>query len=393
MSAARPIEPEKEQAQETPRDARTAAAGAAVPVRRRRWIPLLLLLLSLIVLGLWGGSWLHGRLLYVHETDARVVADMIAIGSRVEGWVREVHVREGDRVKKGQPLASIDDRRAALRLEELRAELASLTAERQRVSARREMVDEQTRSRRSSVRSQLSAAQALAESVGHEASLATAEFKRAAQLSKTGVVSTNQLDRSKTAYHRAKQELLRAQADVAGARAKLREMEAERGELDVLDAERAVLATKVRQAKARIARQALGVEEHSVVAPADGVISRTFTEVGEFLRLGQRVALLHDPNEIWVEANVRETEIGRVRAGQAVSIVVDAYPDESIKGKVERIGQATTGEFALLPTPNPSGNFTKVTQRLPVRIGLTQREDRLRPGMLVEVDIAVGESR
>ena len=170
-------------------------------------------------------------------------------------------------------------------------------------------------------------------------------------------------------------------------------MEAERGELDVLDAERAVLATKVRQAKARIARQALGVEEHSVVAPADGVISRTFTEVGEFLRLGQRVALLHDPNEIWVEANVRETEIGRVRAGQAVSIVVDAYPDESIKGKVERIGQATTGEFALLPTPNPSGNFTKVTQRLPVRIGLTQREDRLRPGMLVEVDIAVGESR
>lgn len=396
MSAARPIDSESGGVSTGSVDSMSSGEGVAdkndaAPVRRRRWMPFLLLLLVLLLLGSWGGNWLHGRLLYVHETDARVVADMIAVASRVEGWVRAVEVREGDVVARGDRLATIDARRATLRLEELRAELSSLSAERRRVDAQRGMVDERTQSRLASVRSQLSAANALAGSLEHEARLSTTEFQRAQKLSKTGVVSTNALDRARTKFHRAKQELLRARADVVGARAKLAEMQAERGELEILDAERTVLDTKLVQAKARVGRQALVVEEHSVIAPSDGVISRMFSESGEFLRLGQRVALLHDPAKIWIEANVRETEIGRVRVGQLVSIVVDAYPDEPIAGRVERIGQATTGEFALLPTPNPSGNFTKVTQRLPVRIAVPQLQDRLRPGMLVEVDIRVGE--
>ena len=100
--------------------------------------------------------------------------------------------------------------------------------------------------------------------------------------------------------------------------------------------------------------------------------------------------MLHDPQTIYVDANIRETDIRRVAVNQPVKIEVDAYPDQVFEGTVEHIGYAATSQFALLPSPNPSGNFTKVTQRLPVRIALTQREGQFKPGMMVEVFIDVG---
>jgi membrane fusion protein (multidrug efflux system) len=353
---------------------------------------LLLIIAAFSALGVWGADYLRARFLLVHETDARVVADMVAVGARVEGWISSVDVHEGERVSRGQRLAQVDSHSAVLRLSELQAEMESLEAQRERVSAKRRMVDEQTTARLRTVESQRSAARALAESLEHEARLTTNEFERSQALSKKGVVSVNALDRARTAYLRARQELLSARSGVAASDAKLGEMRAQRQELAVLDADAAVLEKRIAQHAARVERQALAVADHEVRAPSPGVISRAFVETGEYLRLGQRIALMHDPDRIWVEANVRETEIGRVKVGQPVTIVVDAYPDVLVVGWVERIGQATTGEFALLPTPNPSGNFTKVTQRLPVRIAVDKSEALLRPGMLVEVDIdIVGE--
>ena len=100
--------------------------------------------------------------------------------------------------------------------------------------------------------------------------------------------------------------------------------------------------------------------------------------------------MMHDPASVWVEANVKETQLRRLALWQKVEVHVDAFPDRDLEGRVERIGQSATSSFALLPTPNPSGNFTKVTQRVPVRISISQREGRLRPGMMVEVRIATG---
>jgi len=105
------------------------------------------------------------------------------------------------------------------------------------------------------------------------------------------------------------------------------------------------------------------------------------------LGAGQRIVMFHDPNQIWVEANVKETSIGLLKPGMKVDVRVDAYPGRVVHGEIYRIGQAATSKFALLPDPNPSGNFTKITQRLPVRIRLTDKDVELRPGMMVEVDI------
>ena len=136
-------------------------------------------------------------------------------------------------------------------------------------------------------------------------------------------------------------------------------------------------------------RQVLDIEDRTIRSPFNGVVSRTFIDKGEFVRPGQRLMLIHDPDNIWVEANIKETELRHLEPGMPVTLRVDAFPDHAFTGTVERIGQAATSEFALLPNPNPSGNFTKVTQRLPIRISVTQDQGMLRPGMMVVIEIDI----
>ena len=102
------------------------------------------------------------------------------------------------------------------------------------------------------------------------------------------------------------------------------------------------------------------------------------------------VLKIYESGQYWIEANIKETEVRRLAIGQKVHVSVDAYPDERFEGSIERIGNTATSAFALLPSPNPSGNFTKITQRLPVRIAIEQRGGRLRPGMMVEIKIVTG---
>ena len=136
-------------------------------------------------------------------------------------------------------------------------------------------------------------------------------------------------------------------------------------------------------------RQILNIQDKTIRSSLNGVVSRIFIDKGEFVHPGQRLILIHNPNNIWVEANIKETELRHIKLGMTAKLKIDAYPNKSFVGKVERIGQAATGEFALLPNPNPSGNFTKVTQRLPIRISVEQEDDMLRPGMLVVIEIDI----
>ena len=119
----------------------------------------------------------------------------------------------------------------------------------------------------------------------------------------------------------------------------------------------------------------------------DALVARTFVEAGEYLSEGTRIALVHDPLAVWVEANVKETELHRFAPGNTVSLTVDALPGERFEGTVAWVGSSATSQFALLPNPNPSGNFTKVTQRVPVRIDFRSPPPGLRPGTMVVAKI------
>jgi len=176
---------------------------------------------------------------------------------------------------------------------------------------------------------------------------------------------------------------------VAAVRGTLSAAGGSRKQLQVMERQLQVLGRQSDELRAEIRRQEVDMADRNIASPADGKVVMTFVRQGEHVTPGQRILMFHDPNKIWVEANVRETDVGRLKLGMKAEIHVDAYHDRVFQGEVFRIGQAATSKFALLPDPNPSGNFTKITQRLPVRIALADKDRALRPGMMVEVSIDV----
>lgn len=364
----------------------SAAASAQRRVSASR-IRLALFAIVLLALTALAVHWGRAALLFVHETDARIKADLIAVASEVDGRVTERPVTDGDRVTKGQVLVRFDAREAALRLEETDAQQSMLLAEIGRLDAEIVMIRERTQSRVARAESQLTEMTAGHDLYEHEMAFAKADYERARALSATGAIAASRLDRTHTDYLKARQELSRAQAEIAMARAGIDEANADLAEVSVKQAERTRLEAELSEVAARRERLRIDLEHRTIVSPIDGVVGRTFVSAGERVDQGQRLMSLHNPSAIWVEANVRETDVGRLAVGQPVAIRVDAYPGETFEGRVERIGHAANSQYALLPRLNESGTFTKVTQRIEVRVAVDQRDGRLRPGMMVEVSI------
>ncbi|MFP6730944.1 MAG: HlyD family secretion protein [Alphaproteobacteria bacterium] len=369
----------------------TAAASELRGRGAARFARIVLLGGMLVGLGLWAADWMHDAVLYVHETDARISADMVSVSSRVAGRVIERPIRSGSVVTLGDTLAVIDDRVSQTLLDELLAELDRIDAEMSERDAEITMIDQTTKSRYASEQARLAAAQALVEAVEVEFNYAKLEFKRAETLATGGVVSIQRLDKARNDYLTTQKELVSATAQVATAQAMLGEAQAARREIDLIVRERETLIRRKAEVRARIERQQIDIADRVIASPLQGVVSRAFVEVGEYIQPGQRIALVHDPRKIYVEANIRETDIARLSLEQTVRLEVDAYPEMLFEGRIKMIGAAATSVFALLPNPNPSGNFTKVTQRLPVRISVDQVDGMLRPGMMVEVFILIDE--
>jgi len=369
-------------------------AGDIVDGSRQRRVRIRLALIAAVVAvaAFVGGREVWHRVNYVYAYDSRIDADMITVSSRVAGWVTALRITEGSTIATGDVLLAIDDRESRLRVAELEAQLGGMDAERERLVAERRLVDKQTRSLYSSELSQLQSAEVAVSSLEPQLTLAKREMKRAQSLFERKVFSRRQLDQAETAEQQIERQHRLAIADLQAARATLEKAQAERARLDVLDGDLAMLTHRKSEMMARIDHQKLDLADRTIKAPVTGVVDKTFVQIGEYVTPGQRLALVHDPSRIWIEANIKETEIRRLKIGQVVEVDVDAYPDTQFQGRVLSIGNATTSEFALLPSPNPSGNFTKITQRLPVRIAIDQQQGLLRPGMMVEVNIDVRDT-
>jgi len=346
------------------------------------------LVIVTLLLAAWAGHWLYLRLTHLHVDDARIDGEVITISSRVSGWVTELPVTEGDDVKKGQLLARVDDRDAVLQSEVLRSKLEGIEGQMAMTRAQAGQVDQETLGKYESETSRLTAAQAEAASLEVQLKQAAEDYKRNKEIEK--YLTQQEVARAQSAYQQAEQNLRKAQADVASARGMMSAAGGSRKNLQVIAQQLTVLARQADEIRAQIKRQEVDIADRVITSPADGKVVMTFLRKGEHVAPGQRIAMFHDPQEIWVEANVKETDVGALKPGMKADIHVDAYPGKVFRGEVSRIGQVATSKFALLPDPNPSGNFTKITQRLPVRIVLTDKDHALRPGMMVEVDIDRG---
>ena len=145
---------------------------------------------------------------------------------------------------------------------------------------------------------------------------------------------------------------------------------------------------QIAQGMAAVDMAQLQVEHATITSPVDGTVARRMVNVGEHVQPGQGMFAISETGNAWVEAMVEETDVARVKAGEPVDVAVDAYPGKVFKGHVALVGAVSGAQFSLLPENNSEGNYTKVVQRIPVRINFDQPSDLLKPGMSVEVDIA-----
>ncbi|MEK9671989.1 MAG: HlyD family secretion protein [Rhodospirillaceae bacterium] len=344
-----------------------------------------------IVGSILGGIEIHDRVKNIHEVDARIGGDLITISSRVAGFVTAIGVSEGDDIHPGKVLVNIDARESELRVKELEAQIEGLRAEKDRTLAEKSLVDKETSSKMKSERARVQSAQVTVSSLQPQLDLTRREHERAKSLYAKRVVSRRQLDQAETELKKIEREHRIAIADLNAAEAKLAEVEAERERLLVLDSAVKVYSHREAELQAKLSEQRLDLADRTIKSAIQGVVDKKFVDVGEYVTPGQRLVLIHNPDVIWIDANIKETDIRKIEVGDEVQVSVDAYPNKNFKGKVQIIGNSTTAEFALLPSPNPSGNFTKITQRLPVRIAVAQVERLLRPGMMVEIKINVDQ--
>ncbi|MBC9881412.1 HlyD family secretion protein [Bradyrhizobium sp. INPA01-394B] len=342
-----------------------------------------------LVGGFYAIQWLRWRATHVSENDARVEGEVVTMASRLDGWLVARPVIEGDPVKKGQVVAQIDDRDARLRLHALEASLAAADAQIQQSIAQRDTTEKITGAAVDDAQAQIVAQEATVASAQHQLELAEVNFNREDQLLKSGNTPKKTWDEAQSTFLQRQDDRRQAEAQLLSHKAALESAQAQRGQLAVLDRQidvqrqqRQTLAAQADQLRQEIA-------DRRLVSPVDGMVDKTLAEVGNFVQAGQWVMMVHDPDNVWVEAEIKETAIGSVAVGQPVEVTVDAYPDLVLHGRVLRVGNAATNQFALLPSPNPSGNFTKITQRVPVRIALDRHDARLKPGLMVEVSIDV----
>jgi membrane fusion protein (multidrug efflux system) len=306
---------------------------------------------------------------FVSTDDAYIAADSAMISPKIGGYVSTVLVNDNQAVSAGQLLATIDDR-------DYQSAFAGAKADVQ--AARAAILSDQAQL--SLQQAKIAAAQATVEADQARENFAALDKRRYAQASAAGASTAQSAAQADT-------ELATAQATLDADKAGL--LGAQR-EVDVLNAQLAQANASLAQARAKATQAALDLSHTEIVAPFNGVVGDKTVAAGDFLQPGTEIMAIVPLRQVYVLANYKETQITNIWPGQKVTISVDGFPGLHVTGFVDSLSPSSGQEFALLPPDNATGNFTKIVQRLPVKIDIDMTPDlvgKLRPGMSVEPDI------
>jgi membrane fusion protein (multidrug efflux system) len=327
--------------------------------------------------GGWGyATWSYGR---THEStdNAQIEGHIVPIVAKVGGYVTSVSVDENATVAEKAELVRIDDREYVVKLAQADADVAAA-----RATAGGRGFDGQAVTVVRTASNQRDVESAQVEAARAQLTKAESDLARARELAGKQIISMAQLDAAQASYDAAHAQLSVTQRTVTAATS------------GIANAQAGVRLARARVAGAEAARDnaALQLSYTTITSPMAGTVSRKQVEVGQLVQAGQTLMSIVSDTGLFVTANVKETQLSRVRPGQKVALEVDAYGGAAVEGVVESIASATGATFALLPPDNATGNFTKVVQRVPVRIRVTKGlgPDRpLRPGMSVLANIVV----
>jgi membrane fusion protein, multidrug efflux system len=354
-------------------DADPTPSATTVPANRKRLSPRHALwavgVLLCVALGTWVVRyWTVGR--FIESTDdAYVQADSTTVAPKVSGYIKQVLVEDNQPVKAGQVLARIDDRDLQTALREANANLAAATAAVANLAARLTAQDYAIRE-----------AQADVQVAQTAAALAQRNDGRRREMAKVGFGSDEQSDDATTDFQRKTAGVARARAALADARQ----------QVEVLKTQQQLAEAQRLRAVANQYQAELNVSYATISAAIDGTVGARTLRVGQFVQAGTQLMEIVPLRDTYVVANFKETQLTHMHPGQAVHLSVDAFPGERLSGHVDSLAPASGLEFALLPPDNATGNFTKIVQRVPIKVVLDepwQLAGRLRPGMSVDVAV------
>ncbi len=328
--------------------------------RKRAAVILLVMLVVAVVLGMW--LWIRSKT-HVETDNAFIESHVYSISSRVPGNVARVLVRDNQFVKKGDVLVELDQQDYRLRVDNYAAQL------------------DLARNETASTYAQVDAARAAVNSDRARLEQAELDLARGRALYKREVIPKDQLDKLETARKVAASRLLETEGSVRRALAILG--------LTGNGGKDAQIARK----KAELEESRRNLSFTSIIAPADGYITKKSVEAGNNIQAGQPLMALVELNNTWITANYKESQLTHVKQGQKVEFEVDTYPGKTFKGKVDSIMAGTGASFSLLPPENATGNYVKVVQRIPVKIVIDSSSDPdhlLRVGMSVVPTVLTG---
>ncbi len=346
------------------------APKAAAPAKNRSRRPLVFLGIGLIALaaGAWYGSqyFLVGRFM-VSTDDAYVEGDIATISSKLSGYVATVNVVANQKVKQGDPLVTLDDGDYRLARDQAQAQIDTQNLTLQRIDAQitggQAAVDQANANKQALVATQKNAALAQ---------------QRAASLAQQSVGSQSTLDTANAALDQANAQVVAGDAQIASAKANIA----------VLEGQRAEAGGQLKTLQVALDKANRDLSFTVLRAPYDGVVGNLAVQTGDLVSAGSRLAALVPTSALYIDANFKETQLSALKPGETVTIHVDALKDP-ITGTVVSLAPASGSVFSLLPPENATGNFTKVVQRVPVRIALPQDvldSGVLQAGLSVTVD-------
>jgi len=356
----------------------------------KRLFGLLFLILILSILSVFGWRWIHYRLTHSISNAVFVESDSFTnvAYKRVGGRIINLYKEEGDRVRKGEALAKLEDRDIRVKLEEVKRRIERLEKEREALKVKRRSLEEELREREGALRAKLEEVKKEIESLKVRIDQLRRDRRRFEDLYKKGVVPSRKLEEVETRLLSLEKKREALISSLGAIRHEIGIVKIKIKGLKELDLRIEALKKSIYALKERKEDLENMLSETVLRSPIDGYVVKRYVSVGEVVRQGQAVYAVYDPKDVYILVLLEETKLEGVKEGNRAYIEIDAYPEERFEGVVKEINRATAAKFALIPRDITAGEFTKVAQRIPVKIEITKGDKSLlRIGMGGEVAI------